>query len=772
MKSYLGLVSEYAYRHKRQNRLTVICISIAVMLVTAIFGLADMSIKAQTNETIRQFGNWHVILSGISDNAARQISMRDDVKVSSWLAMAENINYQSKEFIIQSSSRELAGQMNLIVTEGHYPVRENEALLDKQGLEQFGLSIGDNIDVTFPGGQIRQYQITGTYSDFSTLKGEDVHGLQLSLEGLKTLPAGDYIKTFYIQFHRGTNVNQAISNIKKELHLTDEHIFGTNIMLLGLMGQSNDTAMLEIYLTAAILFILVTMAGSFMIASSFNMSILNRTQFFGLLRCLGATKKQIRRYVRLEGLHYCLRAIPMGLIAGCFILWTAVFALNVLNSDYLPRIPLFQISWVGLTAGIVTGFLVVMAASDSPARQAAKVSPQAAVTGNLNKTDVSRHYLAGNTRLFRIDTAMGFRHAFANKKGILLIAGSFATSITLFLCFSVLITLMNHALNPLKPYAPDLSVQAVDKVLLDSSMKDKINMLPYTDNVYGRMFFHNIPAKSKHGDGTAKLVSYDLPQFEWAKKSLISGNLTDITDGRGVLAAYGYAGQLNWEIGDTILLQIDQHPFEVTIAGIVSDVPIDGENNEWVFICSENTFTSLTGLTNYHIIDIQTSQDISKQVRNLIPPEAKLLDLQQHNREIRTGFWAMAVFVYGFLIVIAFVALINIINTVNASVSSRMKDYGVMRAVGMSGKQVKKVIRAEAATYAVTGSIVGGISGLLLHRFFFRLLITSNWGQPWQPPVVVLAVTISAALLTTFIAVIWPSRRIEKVSVASVVNGE
>lgn len=70
MNSYLCLVSEYAKVHKRKNRLTIICIAIAVMLVTAIFGMADMSMKAQMNETIRQFGNWHVILSDISDYTA------------------------------------------------------------------------------------------------------------------------------------------------------------------------------------------------------------------------------------------------------------------------------------------------------------------------------------------------------------------------------------------------------------------------------------------------------------------------------------------------------------------------------------------------------------------------------------------------------------------------------------------------------------------------------------------------------------------------------
>ena len=127
------------------------------------------------------------------------------------------------------------------------------------------------------------------------------------------------------------------------------------------MGQSSDSSMLQIYLTVGILFILVMMAGTFMIASSFNMSILERTQFFGLLRCLGATKKQIKRYIRLEGLQYCLKGIPIGLISGSVISWVAVFVLNALNSKYLPEMPIFQISWPGVTAGALIGFLIVHA---------------------------------------------------------------------------------------------------------------------------------------------------------------------------------------------------------------------------------------------------------------------------------------------------------------------------------------------------------------------------------------------------------------------------
>jgi putative ABC transport system permease protein len=102
-----------------------------------------------------------------------------------------------------------------------------------------------------------------------------------------------------------------------------------------------------------------------------------------------------------------------------------------------------------------------------------------------------------------------------------------------------------------------------------------------------------------------------------------------------------------------ITLTVDGYTHEVQIAGIVSDVPIDSGSGEWIIICSESTFTTLTGITDYKVIDMQVNSDISEQVRNLITPEMKLLDLQQHNKEVRTGYFAMAVFVYGFLMIIA-----------------------------------------------------------------------------------------------------------------------
>ncbi|MBS5913831.1 MAG: ABC transporter permease [Paenibacillus macerans] len=768
MKSYLGLVAEYAKAHKQKNRLTVVCIAISVMLVAAVFGMADMSVKAQINENIRQKGNYHAAITGISDSTAGQIANRNDVKVAGWIGMAEDTVFQGKRLSILGGEQDIAEQMNLVVQEGAYPASEREALLDRPALEQFGLSIGDTIDIALSDGQKREYKITGTYNNFSSLKGTDSHGLYLSTKGIRALPPSK--EYYFIQFKSNVNINRALSEIKAEYGLGDQQV-STNLILLGLLGQSDDSAMIDLYLTAGILFVLITMAATFMIASSFNMSVLERTQFFGLLRCLGATKKQIKRYIRREGLLYCLKGIPIGLLAGCCVMWAAVLSLNALNYKYLPEMPVFQVSWPAMTAGTAIGFLVVMLASRSPAQKAAQVSPQAAVTGNINHANHQPVNRAANTKWFRVDTAMGFQHAFSNKKSMVLISGSFALSIVLFLCFSVLIAFMGHALRPLKPYAPDLSIVGVkDSILLDRTLMEEVKALPHIKNIYGRMVYRDIPPSQKQGDNTATLISYDDPQFKWAEDKLISGSRGEVQNGNGVFVSY--SEELKWKVGDTITLQLPSGAYEVQVAGILSDTPFVAAKGESMIICSEASFTALTGISDYTIIDMQVDADISEQVRSLITPQMRLLDKQQANRETRAAYYAMAVFVYGFLIVIALVALINILNTVNASVSSRMANYGVMRAVGMSGKQLKRMVAAESAAYAISGSLTGGVLGLLLHRFFFGLMITSNWGDPWQPPITVLAVTILAATLTTFAAVISPAKKVKKTSIVNVVNAQ
>ena len=66
MKSYLSLVPISGKVRKRQNRMTILCVIISVLLVTAIFSVADMSIRAESEELQQKHGNWHIRLENIS----------------------------------------------------------------------------------------------------------------------------------------------------------------------------------------------------------------------------------------------------------------------------------------------------------------------------------------------------------------------------------------------------------------------------------------------------------------------------------------------------------------------------------------------------------------------------------------------------------------------------------------------------------------------------------------------------------------------------------
>lgn len=90
-------------------------------------------------------------------------------------------------------------------------------------------------------------------------------------------------------------------------------------------------------------------------------------------------------------------------------------------------------------------------------------------------------------------------------------------------------------------------------------------------------------------------------------------------------------------------------------------------------------------------------------------------------------------------------SIMNIINSIAMSVTSRIKEYGAMRAVGMEEEQVKKMIAAEAFTYAISSCVVGTLIGLFFSKMMYQTLISSHfasatWTIPIAPLIFILTV--------------------------------
>ena len=129
-------------------------------------------------------------------------------------------------------------------------------------------------------------------------------------------------------------------------------------------------------------------------------------------------------------------------------------------------------------------------------------------------------------------------------------------------------------------------------------------------------------------------------------------------------------------------------------------------------------------------------------------------------------------FLYGFLVIIALIAIFNIVNSIAMSVSARLQQYGAMRAVGMSTRQVFKMVAAEAVTYVMGGIVAGCAIGLPINRILYRSMVTSHWGTEWSLPLIELEIILCVVAVATFIAVCAPARRIQNLSVTDTIAAQ
>ena len=94
-----------------------------------------------------------------------------------------------------------------------------------------------------------------------------------------------------------------------------------------------------------------------------------------------------------------------------------------------------------------------------------------------------------------------------------------------------------------------------------------------------------------------------------------------------------------------------------------------------------------------------------------------------------------------------------------------------MRAVGMDARQITKMIAAEAATYALSGSIVGCTVGLSISRALYYFLITSHFHYAvWSVPVGDLAIILLFVLVAALAAVHTPAKRIRNMAITETIN--
>lgn len=780
MKHYLKLVPISAKIHRKQSKMTRICITLAVLLVAVMFGLADMYLQGVTRHEMEESGNWHYEFHSIDTQTASFISARPDVEIAGWHnTISSEAGYSIKEQTISISAQERKVFEDIFlngIAEGEYPDTPNEIAVSSSFKNTASVSLNETIALCKPDGNTTDYLIVGFLNDTETsrLITGNTPIVVMTPEGLGTLAVNNAIENYVIQFSRLCNIPDIINDIKAGNNLSDEQIT-ENIPLLSIQGQlEGKTGVNQIYQVAFILSVIVMLTCILMISSSLNSNVAERTEFFGMLRCLGATKRQIMRFVRLEGLYWCKTAIPIGIIFSVVIVWILSAAMRVINPQWFSSMPILGISWISVIASILLGLLTVLLAARSPAKRAAKVSPLTAVSGNAGQTASFRK--AANTTAFKIETALGIHHAKAKKKNYILMTGAFAVCITLFLTFSTLVDFMKNAFVP-PIYTPELSIASeTNTCSIFNELLEQIKQNDVVKRAYGRMFAYEVPAENNGKNYNANLISYEENQFRWAADSLIAGSIETVMQQENQVL-FVQTGNIDVQVGDNISLTINNRPQIVTVAGILSDSPLARAEGTETFFCSEATFTALTGETGYTIIDIQfennaSSEDV-KAIESIFSNGGVIFsDSLSQIQQQRNLYHTFAILVYGFLSIIVAITIFHIMNTISMGAATKMKEYGAMRAIGMSNRQLVKMIIAEAGTYAINGVIWGCIIGLPMHWIIYVSLITNIWRTAWSVPFIPLILIIAIVLSASLLAVREPAKRLQRMSIVENISAQ
>lgn len=774
MRSYLSLVPISAKVHKRQSRMTRICIILAVFLVTSIFSMAEMWTDAETTAMRHNHGDWHIALQNVSKDEAEQIRKNSNVAVSSWYDeintdAEQNYYIDGKNAVLYGIEESYITDIMKYPTEGVYPQNENEVALSADAKELFSVKIGDEITLDTPVGDVK-YTISGFYEDDTEFNdiigGCCVFMNRKTFDEIRRLNGVESESQFYIRFQNENGLKKTIADMMQQYNLTAENV-KENTAVLGMLGASSNESVNELYPLAAACFVIILIAGVFMISSCMNSNVAQRTKFFGMMRCIGASKQQIIRFVRLEALNWCKTAIPIGCALGTVTCWILCAILRFFVKGEWVDMPLFAVSINGILCGALVGVITVFIAAHSPAKQAAMVSPAAAVSGNADMSKNVNH--AAKTRFLKVETSLGIHHATGTKKNLFLMTGSFALMIVLFLAFSACLDFVHKLLPSVtSKFTPDITIASQDDTnSLDGNLPDKIAEIEGVESAFGMMTRTAFSVEVNGNETEIDLFSHDKTLLDTFKKSVISGDISRVyEDGNYAMAVYNQDYRLG--VGDKI--KTGNQELEIVCVtsegvGSVSGAP--------TVVCSEKTFMRLTGECRFAMISVVLKKDVSEaavsKIRDLVG-DCLFVDNREENSDINGSYWVFRIASYGFLAIISLITVLNITNSISMGVSARIKQYGAMRAVGMGSGQVAKMITAEAVTYAICGTAAGIILGLLLHYLIYAKIVITHFGGSWNIPFATIAIVLLLVVFSCIVEIYAPAKRIRNMAITATIN--
>jgi putative ABC transport system permease protein len=712
---------------------------------------------------------------------------------------------------------------------GHAPQSAGQVVIDAKSARDGHLRIGEvtTVLVKGPPQHVKIVGIIGFGTADSPGGASTVLFTTPAAQQLVAAP-GKFTSILFVA-KPGVSQQQLVSNLRQALPHGLEALTGAALIK---EMQDQFARILSFFDTFLLIFAVVALlVGAFMIFNTFAITVAQKTRENGLMRALGASKRQVLGSVLLEAVVVGIIASLIGLAAGVAVAMGLKAMLSGLGFA-LPASGVVLTARTALVAGLA-GLAVTIVAAVSPARKAAKVPPVAAmheVTAGSTGYGSKQRVMVG-TAILTMGVAALFTGLFTSVANRVLVVG--AGALLVFFGVSVLgrtislplsravgaplprlrgvtgkLARLNAMRNPKRTAASASALMiGVGLVgfftILASSTTTSVN------SAIDRSFAGDIVIDSGGGlmggvdPGLARQLS-KLPQVSTATGEAIgsaeingrveqvsavdpvaASKIFDVSPVQGSMAGLGRTGIAVYKdvatadhlkLGSTVsVLFKDTGQQKLTVALIYGEAT--GAPAPRYFMGNQAFDANFAVRYDTRVFvkkapGVTTAAALAA-VRAVATRYSgtTVMDQAAYKADQAKPIQQELTLVYALLALAILIALLGIGNTLALSIVERTRELGVMRAVGMTRHQLRAMIRWESVIIALQGTVLGLIVGV----FFGWALVLAMKDQGitvFSVPVLTLVIVVVLAGLAGAAAAIWPSRRAAKLNILRAIVSE
>ena len=549
--------------------------------------------------------------------------------------------------------------------------------------------------------------------------------------------------------------------------------------------------------------IIIVFTSVFCIKNSFDISITEKIKQYGMLRSIGATKKQIKNNVFYEATILGLIGIPLGLLLGFIASYILIIICNILLNDLLTGGINMVLSYsiISYIVAIILGIITIYLSALKSARKASKISPIDSIRNSANLKLNSKKLKVPKliNKIFGVGGEISYKNIKRNKKSYRTTIVSLTISVLVFIALTYF---MNAFMSEIKQEvnATEYNINYYIKNNEEKNIINKINQTVKLDNIKNYSIirttngtFNNPKYNIEHENINDNIYIVSIGE-EAYKKYLKSLNLNydDVKD-KGILVdEIKYSVNKGDKIvnkqdrlykynkGDIVSMNLYIEPNETNInlsVGAISDVRPFGlqKNTEEVyFVVSDEYYDKINGGSQYYNVyfDSSNASKLQEDIDKILKDERYSVDNKEENvRIMRNLILLIGIFLYGFITVITLISVTNIFNTITTSMELRKPEFAMLKSVGMTTKEFNRMIRLESIFVCIKSLIFGIPIGLAI-SYVIYLLLSQNEDLKFEVPFNGIIISSIFVLLLISILMKYSISKINKQNTIETIRNE